>query len=320
MIAAQLLFRGCHELAEGPVWYEGALWWVDIEGRRLSRGDVESCAVIEMPLPCRVGAMVPCGGGRWLTANEYGFGFFDEASGFLENLGCVLLLSAGLRMNDGKCDPRGRFVAGTMHEDLDTGKAKLYSVDETLDPQVLLVGLTLSNGLGWSPDGLKFYHIDTAQRRIDVYDYDLEVGIPANRRALAHIPKYDGWPDGMAVDQEGNLWVALWGGAAVICYDGRNGQIVDRIACPVTQPSSCCFGGAGMDQLFITSARQGLTEAQLNGRDLLAGSVFVARPGPVGLPVNFFGLRSNRHENHRSQSLAGRRCQVQLDHDQGLYG
>lgn len=291
MITAQLLFRACHELAEAPIWHEGALWWVDIEGRTLSRGDIESGAVIDMPLPCRVGAMVPCGDGRWLTANEYGFGLFDQATGRLENLGGVFLSVPRLRMNDGKCDPMGRFVAGTMHEDRHAGTAKLYSVDGALAPRVVLEGLTISNGLGWSPDGLKFYHIDTVQRRIDVYDYGVDAGLPANRRTLARIPDKDGWPDGMAVDHEGNLWVALWGGAAVNCYDGRNGRLVNRIACPVTQPSSCCFGGKRMDQLFITSARQGLTDEQLKGGDFLAGSVFVARPGPLGLPVNTFQIK-----------------------------
>lgn len=290
MITAQLRFRARHALAEGPVWHESALWWVDIEGQTLSRGDIDSGAVLDLPLPCRIGAMVPCVDGRWLAAAEGGFGLFDPATGRLENLGGVPLPAPCLRMNDGKCDPVGRFLAGTMHEDHHTGLAKLYSVDRGLKPRVVLEGLTISNGLGWSPDGLKFYHIDTTQRRIDVYDYDLETGIPSNRRALTRVPEKDGWPDGMAVDQEGNLWVALWGGAAINCYEGETGRIVDRIACPVTQPTSCCFGGKGMDQLFITSARQGLVEDSERASESLAGSVFVAQPGPSGLAVSVFQM------------------------------
>lgn len=288
MITAQLLFRTCHELAEGPVWHEDALWWADIEGRTLSRGDIESGAGTDMPLPCRVGAMVPCGDGRWLTANEYGFGLFDQATGCLENLGGTPLPASRLRMNDGKCDPLRRFLAGTMHEDRHAGTAKLYSINRGLKPQVLLEGLTISNGLGWSPDGFSFYHIDTVQRRIDVYDYDLGSGIPTNRRTLALVPEKDGWPDGMAVDQDGNLWVALWGGAAVNCYGGRNGQLVDRIACPVTQPSSCCFGGKSMDQLFITSARQGLTETQLKRRRLAGRERLRRKTRPLGAAGQYF--------------------------------
>lgn len=288
MVTAQLQFRARHELAEGPVWHQNALWWVDIEGRTLSRGDIESGVVLDRPLPCRVGAAVPCADGRWLAATEEGFGLLDQATGYLENLCGMPLPSPFLRMNDGKCDPVGRFVAGTMHEDHRAGLAKLYSVDHGLKPRVLIEGLTISNGLGWSPDGLKFYHIDTARRRIDVYDYDLETGIPTNRMTLIHVPEKDGWPDGMAVDQEGNLWVALWGGSAVNCYDGRNGHLVDRIACPVTQPTSCCFGGKGMDELFITSARQGLIEDPERASESLDGSVFVARPGPSGLRVSVF--------------------------------
>jgi sugar lactone lactonase YvrE len=290
MITAQLLFRARHRLAEGPVWHDGALWWVDIEGRSLSRGLPSSGTVVRCPLPCRVGAMVPCTDGRWVTAHEQGFGFFDPLTGRLDHWGDVLAQAPGLRMNDGKCDPRGRFLAGSMDQDSGAGRAKLYSVDSALTPRVLITDLTISNGLGWSPDGLTFYHIDTVRRRIDAYAYDLDTGTPAEPRVLAVVPEEDGWPDGMAVDEDGNLWVALWGGAAVNCYDGRTGRVVDRISCPVTQPSSCCFGGERMDQLFITSARQGLTEEQLEGREPLAGSVFVARPGPSGRPVDVFRI------------------------------
>ncbi len=290
MISAQLLFRGRHELAEGPVWHENALWWVDIKGLTFNRGDLESGLVTHMALPFRVGSMVPCDDGRWLTANERGFGFFDPGRGTLENLDSFHLHEPRIRMNDGKCDPQGRFLAGTIHEDLEAGTAKLYSIERTLKPRILVDGSTISNGLGWSPDGTQFYYIDTFQRRIDVFDYDLESDTPSRRRTLAAVPEQDGWPDGMAVDEKGNLWVALWGGSAVNCYDGRTGQIVDRVACPVSQPSSCCFGGKEMDQLFITSARQGLTEQQIQ-REPLAGSVFVARPGLRGLPVNTFQIK-----------------------------
>jgi sugar lactone lactonase YvrE len=288
MITAQLLFRACHVLAEGPVWHDGALWWVDIEGRSFQRGVPSSGAVSNFPLPCRVGAMVPCTDRRWVTANEQGFGFFDPATGRLDHWGSVLAQAPRLRMNDGKCDPRGRFLAGSMDEESCPGTAKLYSVDGALTPRVLIEGLTISNGLGWSPDGATFYHIDTIQRRIDAYTYDLEAGTPTNRRTLAIVPEEDGRPDGMAVDRDGNLWVALWGGAAVACYHGRTGQVLDRISCPVAQPSSCCFGGERMDQLFITSARQGETNGQGEGRDSLDGSIFVARPGPSGRPVDVF--------------------------------
>jgi len=148
----------------------------------------------------------------------------------------------------------------------------------------VLSGLTISNGLCWSPDGSRFYHTDSWTRRIDTYDYNLESGGISNQHTLTQIPETDGCPDGMTIDTHGNLWVALWGGGAVVCLDGLNGEELARVPLPVTQVTSCTFGGNALDELFITTAAVSLT-AQARAAQPMAGDVFRARPGVKGLPL-----------------------------------
>jgi sugar lactone lactonase YvrE len=283
---AELIIDSNYELAEGPVWHEGALYWVDIKAGHLHRWDprIGTCEhrLVEAPLGCAV----PCAGGLWLVAIGNALGRFDWATGCLDRLVAPEAGQSLNRFNDGKCDLCGRWWIGSMNAmPVKKATAALYCYQGAGICRAALGGLTISNGLGWSPDGSKFFHTDSCTRRIDVYAYDLSSGILGERRTVAHIAEADGLPDGLAVDVEGHLWVALWGGGAVVRLDGRNGHELGRVPLPVKQVTSCTFGGPALDELFITTAAVGLSGPQRSAQSK-AGGLFRVRPGVIGLPVS----------------------------------
>ncbi len=189
------------------------------------------------------------------------------------------ILEPGIRMNDGACDPDGRFYCGSMHEAAESGTGTLFRLDADgrIDP--VLTGLTISNGLDWTASGDTAYYTDSATGCIDRFDYDRGTGL-TGRRAVATVDPRLGMPDGLTVDAEGGIWVALWGGSAVHRYapDGRLDQVIEVEAALV---SSCTFGGPGLGELFITTSRLGLGPDD----DPAAGSLFRACPGVTGQPV-----------------------------------
>jgi sugar lactone lactonase YvrE len=189
-----------------------------------------------------------------------------------------------LRLNDGGCDPLGGFVIGTMdYEECPEG-GTVYRV--TPDHQVteLLSPVSISNGVQWSADGTRVYYIDTPTRRVDVFDVHPETGAWSGRRVHINIEGTPGYPDGMAIDEEDGLWVALWGGSAVNHYDAA-GRLMDTIGVPeVTQVSSCAFGSRGCDVLFITTSRQGLPD----GHEPAAGAVFAVQTDSRGAVASEF--------------------------------
>ncbi len=281
------LFLDCRqELAEGPVWYRDFWWWVDIEGSSINQCKPDGSVHVSKKISSRPCAAVPAADGRWLVAHENGFGFFDWGTGRLEIFNECLASTREIRMNDGKCDPTGRFWAGSMDSRGGTG-GHLYRVDESLAVSVMLEGVSNSNGLAWSADTFRMYYIDTGTARIDVFDFDAVSGSLSGRRTLVDVPESSGLPDGMAIDKNDNLWVALWGGSAVHCYDGLSGSLLERVECGTAQITSCCFGGPDLDQLLITSARLGVV-SDPEGDPCPAGSLWIAVPGVRGThPVPF---------------------------------
>jgi len=283
MISSEVFYPAQCSIAEGPVWHEGSLWWVDIPTgtlHRLSKGAKESRDCGDL-----LGAAVPTSDGRWLLARRDGFFFLDWESGALEFISNPRAENSETRFNDGKCDPRGRFWAGTMALDGSPEKGSLYCLDRTLQARTVFDGVSISNGLAWSADQTRFYYVDSLTRRIDWFDYEVEAGAISNRRIFRTIPTEYGIPDGMSIDENGNLWVAFWGGSAVRCFDGLNGAELAKIPVPATQVSSCCFGKG--NELFITTARCELSEAALEEQPL-AGSIFRAAPGVSGPPPQIF--------------------------------
>jgi sugar lactone lactonase YvrE len=266
---------------EGPVWSErwGGLRWVD-----MLAGDVLSLAADGTIDRRHVGnvaaALRPRRQGGAVIAVERGFAL-EDADGAIRYLG-ELWTDTHVRMNEGGCDPDGRFYCGSMAYDQRPGAGALYRLDPDDSVHVVLENVTISNGLEWSPDGSLAYYNDTPTQRVDVFDYDGESGL-TGRRPFAEIPAEAGGPDGLTVDEEGGVWVALYGGGAVRRYNPE-GVLDEVIEVPAEQVTACTFGGSNLDQLFITTSREGLG----GGDDPLAGSVFRSAVGVASLPVREF--------------------------------
>ncbi len=227
----------------------------------------------------------------------------EDADGELNPLP-DLWTDPGLRMNEGACDPDGRFYCGSMAYDKGPGRGTVYRLDADHATSVVFGGSTISNGLAWSPDGSLAYYIDSDTRRIDVFDYTTDDGLTGRRR-FVEITEGAGDPDGMTVDAQGHLWVALYAGSAVRRYR-PDGTLDGVIELPVTNVTACTFAGPDLDQLVITTSREGLPE----GSQPEAGSLFRSRPGVTGLPVA--GVRrlalqvdGRRADSGHSQQIRG---------------
>lgn len=263
-------------LPEGPHWdaAAGGLYWVDIPAGRVHFVD-ESGGHRQWEAGQPVGAVIPRAGGGLVLAARDGFLALDPATGATACLAAVELDRPGNRMNDGACDRAGRFFAGTKAEDDTPGAGALYRLDPDLAVTRLIAGVTISNGIGWSPDERLMYYVDSPTGRIDVFDYDPAAGTIGNGRPFAQLPDAGAFPDGLAVDAEGGVWVALWGGSAVHRYDsgGRLDRVLDV---PHVNVTSCAFGGAGLDVLYVTAAA---------GSGAAEGALYRGPAGIAGLPA-----------------------------------
>lgn len=261
-----------YEHAEGPGWdaRRGELTWVDIHRGRMVRSrpsERAGAASIEVlavyPIGQAVSAAVPFADQDrgWILASEHGIAQLWP-NGFVQPLTEPELgRRPRTRMNDGKCDPQGRFWAGSMAWSTERGAGRLYCLDLDGTCRVALSDVTISNGLAWSPDGTVMYYIDTPTRRVDRLSLDPDSGQIRSRDVAFSIADTVGSPDGMAIDDEGCLWVALWGGGAVGRYS-PDGRLLARLDVPARQVSSCAFGGADGRTLFITTSQEGLDEAR----------------------------------------------------------
>jgi sugar lactone lactonase YvrE len=264
---------------EGPVWDagRGALRWVDMLAGDILTWTPGATGIGRDHVDDVAAVLRPRRDGGTVVAGESAFLLLD-AAGRLQRRIPVPGWRAGTRMNDGGCGPDGSFYAGSMAYDAAEGAGRLYRLDPAGQISVVLDTVTISNGLAWSPDRAHAYYIDTGTGRIDVFDDQPQVGL-TRRRPLVTIPAEQGAPDGLTVDAEGCLWVALWGGSAVHRYTPV-GVLDGIVHLPVRQVTACTFGGPGLDQLFITTSRHGLTDAEPG-----AGAVFRADVGVTGLPV-----------------------------------
>jgi sugar lactone lactonase YvrE len=267
------------EHGEGPVWHPGwpGLRWVDMLAGDVLELDAGTGAVGRRHVGSVAAALRPCPDGGAVLAVERGFAFAEPDLTGVRPLG-ELWSDPGIRMNEGDCDPDGNFYCGSMAYDQTPGAGSLYRLGRDGTVTVVLTGVTISNGLAWSPDSATAYYIDTPTHGVDAFDYGPD-GL-TGRRTLFRIPAEDGAPDGMAVDTAGRLWIALWGGAAVRCYE-PDGRLVEHLTLPVSQVTACAFGGPDLDELYITSSRQGINPDD----QPLAGALFRARPGATGFPA-----------------------------------
>ncbi|PFG30008.1 SMP-30/gluconolactonase/LRE family protein [Paramicrobacterium agarici] len=281
----------------GPVaWHgEGPVW--DSAGGRLLIVDMTAGVVVDLGSPEQepeaaarhdVGSTVaaalrPRASGGFVVATEHGFSLFSRDFTRERRFDDVIT-DDGIRMNDGGCDPQGRFYCGTMAYDAEPGRGELFRLDADGSTRRIFGGVTISNGLQWSEDGTLAYYNDTPTGRIDVFDFDGDQGTFENRRPFVILDEGVGTPDGLTVDAEGGVWVALWGGSAVRRYDS-DGGLSEVVEVPgVTNTSACCFGGTDLRTLFITTSREGVAE----GDQPAAGAVFAVNPGVAGRPLPVF--------------------------------
>ena len=276
------------DVGEAPHWDERTktLLFVDLTAGVVFRYDQFGVKLESFSVGQEVGAVVPRRGGGLVLAVRDGIATASDTG---EGFGLTAPVERdipGNRMNDAKCDPAGRLLAGTTAFDFSPHSAALYRVEPDWSFEPIVRDVTQSNGIAWSPDGSRMYFIDSATAGVDVFDFDVGTGSVGNRRRLVTIAHAHGIPDGMTADNRGNLWVACFGGAAVRCYSPAGVQLAE-VRFPVAQVTSCAFGGSDLADLYVTSAAYRLSTDQLK-REPHAGATFVCRPGAVGMPASSF--------------------------------
>ena len=261
---------------EGPVWWEGKLWYVDIEGHAVCSLDPETGEERSWGVGERVGTVVPRVSGGLVIAGDLGMAFLDPESGektLIPGTDPEAEKRGDNRFNDGKCDPQGRFWAGTISTVKKDGDANLYRLGTDGVLVKMLEGITNSNGIVWSGDGRTMYYIDTPTKCVDAFDFDGGSGSISKRRTVADTVELGlrGSPDGMAIDAEDRLWVAMCHGGCVVCIDPGTGEVLRTVDVPAVETTACAFGGEGLGELFVTTGVKGDLEEEFGGR------VFVVR-------------------------------------------
>jgi sugar lactone lactonase YvrE len=273
-------------LGEGPYWVpeDDCLLWVDIHRGHLHRTYFPSSETVTIELGA-VSAAFPAVGGGILTAGGNKLALHlpaERGEKWTTRVIAEVPARAGVRFNDAAVDPAGRVWVGSMHVDESEPLGELYRLDAGGVLTTVVKGVTVSNGMGWSPDATRMYYVDSPMRRIDVFDYDPAAGEAFQRRVFADLSAFDGVPDGLTVDADGYVWVAMWGGGVLRRF-GPGGDQDAVVEVPASRPTSCAFGGPGMSDLYVTTAKVGLSEAELRDQPL-AGRLLRLHPGPVGLP------------------------------------
>ena len=288
----ELYHKNKFALAEGPFWDDSknCLAFVDVLGAALHflpKGNL-----ISHPLKSHVGAVVPCQKkNQYLCATYKGILFFDEADAlFGKVIAHPEQSNTHVRYNDGKCDAAGRFYIGSMAYDYNKYRkaGSLYRIDRDLTVTKLVDNIGISNGLAWDYSLNKMYYNDSLRLTTYSFDYNPDDGDIKNKRVMMKFSG-EGAPDGMSIDREGNLWIAMWGANQVIHVDPRKQKILQRISIPASQVSSCCFGGNDLQTLFITTARTDLNKAELK-EEPTAGSIYSFKTKTQGFNTQKFGI------------------------------
>jgi sugar lactone lactonase YvrE len=273
-----------NRLGEGPIWSieDQALYWVDIVAPAIHRFKPEENEHVSWPVPEHIGSLSMREAGGLVIALKSGFAGFDPNDGSIEMLVEAEAEKLDNRFNDGRCDRQGRFFAGSLTYSEDAPLGSLWRLDRDHKATPVLNGITISNGLCWSPDGATMYHVDTPTREIRAYDYDRAEGMPSNPRVVVRTDQNGGWPDGSITDSEGCIWNAEWDGARVVRYtpDGK----VDRIVKLRAKRATCAaFGGPNLKTLYITSAWDRMTQEEREEWPL-SGNLFAIDVDVAGLP------------------------------------
>jgi sugar lactone lactonase YvrE len=290
MKTPELILDAKAQLGEGPCWDEvtHTLYWINIYAGEIHAFSPETASDRVIPVDEPVGCIAPTKAGELIIASQSGIALLDPATGRRTPLASPEAHLPDNRFNDGKCDPAGRFLAGTMDNAEVEASGSLYSLSPNGTFKTLLTGVRISNGLAWSPDHRTLYFIDTPTRKVMAYMYDLATGDISQPREAVHITDGMGWPDGMTSDMDGNLWIAMWGGAALTKWDPASGRLLQTIPIPALNVTSCAFGGENMTDLYVTSARKEMNNEQLSQYPL-TGGLFRLRTSVKGMPSFSFG-------------------------------
>lgn len=295
-VKADLLVDARAMIGEGPVWdsRNGCLLWIDIAAGAIHAFDPRDATAHSIGLGQPIGSLGLRAGGGLVVALRDGFGILEADTSVPLRLIDVEKDRSANRMNEGKVDSQGRFWAGTMAVDHTRGQGSLYRFQEGpgrgYEVARMVGDITIANGLDWSLDNRTLYYIDSATQRIDRFDFDPHTGDLSNRCPLIEIPPREGLPDGMTVDAEGHIWVALFRAGIVRRYS-PSGKAEMQVVLPASLVTSCAFGGREFDELYITTARHRLSPEEAASQPT-AGGLFVCRPGPVGRPPFLFGQGS----------------------------
>ena len=266
---------------EGPIWWNGRLVYVDIESHCVISFDPATGEETSWPVGERVGSVGPRESGGFVIAGDHGFSFLDEVSGKVTPIGDPEPDKTNNRFNDGKCSPDGYFFAGTISLVKQTGDADLYRLSPDLEISKAYGPVTNSNGIVWSVDGGTAYYIDTPTKSVLAFDY--LGGVLSNPREVISTASLESSPDGMAIDELGNLWVAFCHGACVVCYDPAVGREIRRIDLPCLETTACAFGGEDLSDLYVTTGIHKSEVEELGGRLLVVKGL-----GVKGLPARSF--------------------------------
>ncbi len=290
--SADLLLDTTSTLGEGPVWdwKNKLLFWVDIEGGLLHCYNPIGQEHQKWTFGQMLGAVVPTENSTLLLALETGLALFEPNTETLTKLSVLVNDLPELRYNDGKVGPNGNFWIGSMHKQLVPNSGNLYRVDHNLSVTQVISQTTISNGMAWTADHKQFYYIDTATQQVVQFHFDKNTSEIANRQVVITIPESAGAPDGMAIDEEGMLWIAHWGGFAVRRWNPHTGEVIEKIQLPAPNVTSCCFGGAHLDTLYITTARSGLSESQIKEFPQ-SGGLFAFQSKVKGTRIQYFKNR-----------------------------
>ena len=283
MITPEPIGTHISQWGEGPVWTGNRLLYVDIEGHKLLSFDPVSGKETIWDVGQRIGTVVPRASGGLVWAGHHGIYAFDEATG---QSALITHPEADIptnRFNDGKCDPAGRLWAGTL--DMNTPRkatAALWCLHADHRIEKKYAPATISNGIVWTADAQTMYYIDTPQKKVFAYDFENATGNISNERIAWNTASDPASPDGMAIDNEGRLWIAFCHGGKVVCYDPASSKMVEQINFPAIETTACWFGGADGGDLFVTTGIKPDSGEQLGGR------LFVCRPGAYGKPGKAF--------------------------------
>ncbi|MCM3719005.1 SMP-30/gluconolactonase/LRE family protein [Fictibacillus phosphorivorans] len=287
---AELVLPAKAALGEGPCWdsKKGVLYWVNILGKTVNIYDPKTNENKEIHVGQQVGTVVPRESGGVVVAMQKGFYFLDSETEQLTEIVDPEEQLPENRFNDGKCDPYGRFWAGTLSLSEEEGKGSLYCLHSDFNVEKKVGDLTISNGLAWSPDHRFMYLIDTPTRKVTRFDYDGETGAIDNPVPVIEFKEGEGFPDGMTIDEEGMLWIAHWNGAQVSRWNPETGEQLTSISVPALNVTSCTFGGPDLKTLYITTARKNMTEEEW-GKYPLTGGLFKVETDVKGSPAYSFG-------------------------------